>query len=201
MCYECLVTTPTLTPGAERILETASRLFYECGIHAVGVDRVAEESGVTKRTLYDRFGSKEALVLAYLQRRETGWRQTLADELALHPQPGRERILAVFDAATRMHDESSKGCSAVNARAEQAPDVRGHVIAEEAIAQKAWMRGQFEALCTQAGYAHPDSLSAQLQILLDGALVTLGTRSVAAPLAVARQTAAIVLDAAPTRKS
>lgn len=188
----------TLTPGAERILDTAARLFYEYGINAVGVDRVAAESGVTKRTLYDRFGSKEALVLAYLERRESAWRQTLTDELEQHPSPGRDRILAVFDAAARMHDETSKGCSAVNARAEQAPDVIGHAIAEAVVAQKAWMRSKFRELCAEGGFRQPDTLAAQLQILLDGALVTFGTRAVESPLSVARKTAATVLDAEAT---
>ena len=107
--------------AAEQILVTASDLFYNFGISSVGVDRVAAESGVTKRTLYNRFGSKEALVIAYLRRREAQWRQLLAAELATHPVGSPMKILAVFDALATMHDESSKGCSAVNARAEQAP--------------------------------------------------------------------------------
>lgn len=186
--------SPTLTPGAERILATATRLFYGHGIHAVGVDRVAEESGVTKRTLYDRFGSKEGLVLAYLRRREQVWRTTLAQTLESHPEPGRDRILAVFDAAALMHDGSSKGCSAINARAEQAPDALGHAVVEEVIAQKAWMRRQFESLCREGHYADPVRLGGQLQLLLDGALVTFGTRAVKRPLAVARQAAGALLD-------
>lgn len=51
-----------LTPAAQRILDTASALFYARGINAVGVDTIAAESGVTKRTLYDRFGSKDQLL-------------------------------------------------------------------------------------------------------------------------------------------
>ncbi|HET7901942.1 MAG TPA: helix-turn-helix domain-containing protein [Candidatus Nanopelagicales bacterium] len=190
---------PALTPAAERILATASRLFYENGIHAVGVDRIAEESGVTKRTLYDRFGSKEELVLAYLRRREQLWRAMLAQHLQKHPEPGRDRVLAVFDAGAQMHDRTSKGCSAVNARAEEAPDAVGHAIAEEVVAQKAWMRKRFEALCREAGYADPSALGAQLQILFDGALVTFGTRAVKRPLGVARETASVLLDHAATR--
>jgi AcrR family transcriptional regulator len=64
----------TLTPGARRILDVASELFYAHGIHAVGVDTIAAESGVTKRTLYDRFGSKDELVAAYLRARDERWR-------------------------------------------------------------------------------------------------------------------------------
>ncbi len=162
--------SPKLTRGAELVLETASRLFYDHGIHAVGVDRVAAESGVTKRTLYDRFGSKETLVLAYLRRREDRWRAVLDRQLDRHPKPGIERILAVFDAAETFHPaRSSKGCSAVNARAEEDPDPVGNAVAEEAIVQKAWMRKLFASLCGEAGFAEPEALADRLQILLDGA--------------------------------
>ena len=71
----------TLTPRAQRILDVASTLFYERGIHAVGVDTIAEAAGVTKRTLYDRFGSKESLVVAYLRQREEKWRKVLNEHL------------------------------------------------------------------------------------------------------------------------
>ena len=59
-----------LTPAAARVLEVASRLFYERGIHAVGVDAIAEAAGVTKKTIYDRFRSKDNLIAAYLERRD-----------------------------------------------------------------------------------------------------------------------------------
>ena len=52
-----------------RILETADRLFYGQGIRAVGVDTIAAEAGLSKPTLYNHFPSKEALILAYLERR------------------------------------------------------------------------------------------------------------------------------------
>jgi AcrR family transcriptional regulator len=183
-----------LTRGAQRILDTASQLFYAHGIHAVGVDRIAAESGVTKKTLYDRFGSKENLVLAYLRRREDQWRSILHDHLELHPEPGVDRILAVFDAADSWYPgRSTKGCSAVNARAEEDPEPVGHLIPEEVTEQKTWMRERFASLCREAGFADPERLACQLQLLLDGALVTLGTRAFDAPIEVARDTAVTLL--------
>lgn len=118
-----------LTRGARSILDTASRLFYAHGIHAVGVDRIALESGVTKKTLYERFGSKERLVLAYLREREDLWRSVLEQHLDAHPEPGTDRVLAVFDAAISWYPgRSTKGCSAVNARAEADAEIgRAHV--------------------------------------------------------------------------
>ena len=52
-----------------RILETADRLFYLQGIRAIGVDTIAAEIGISKRTLYNHFPSKDALIKAYLERR------------------------------------------------------------------------------------------------------------------------------------
>jgi len=82
---------PRLTPGARRILEVASALFYRHGIHAIGVDTIAAESGVTKRTLYDRFGSKDELVAAYLRARDERWRARVvaAVEAETDPVHGR----------------------------------------------------------------------------------------------------------------
>ncbi|WP_016700389.1 helix-turn-helix domain-containing protein, partial [Actinoalloteichus spitiensis] len=70
------------TPGARAVLAAASELFYDQGIHAVGVDAIAARAGVTKKTLYDRFGSKERLVVEYLAQRDQRWRAFLTPRLA-----------------------------------------------------------------------------------------------------------------------
>ncbi|WP_231445965.1 TetR/AcrR family transcriptional regulator [Brevibacterium zhoupengii] len=182
--------TLRLTPAAERILTTASRLFYEFGIHAVGVDRIAEESGITKKTLYERFGSKQELVLAYLRRREEQWRRALKYQLSLVPEAGLDRILAVFDAADNWYSgRSTKGCSAVNARAEVAPNPEGLSILTEVTEQKTWMLNTFVELCKEASVSDPVRTGQQLQLLLEGALVTLGTRSFMEPVTTAREAA------------
>ncbi|WP_336659402.1 TetR/AcrR family transcriptional regulator [Leucobacter sp. USHLN153] len=183
-----------LTPAAEKILATASELFYAYGIHAVGVDRIVAESGVTKKTLYDRFGSKEQLVLAYLRRREDQWRLALSIELRSHPIPGTERILAVFDAADTWYTgRSLKGCSAVNARAEEGPEVQEHLVVREVMEQKRWMLRSFVDLCTEAGMARPDETGKHLLLILEGALVTLGTHSFEDPMRVAKEAAHMIL--------
>ncbi len=187
-----------LTRAAQRTLDTASELFYAHGIHAVGVDRIALESGVTKKTLYERFGSKENLVLAHLRQREDRWRALLNEHLDRHPYPGIDRVLAVFDAASAWHaGRSSKGCSAVNARAEADLDPSGQPIAEEVNRHKTWMLRCFVTLVDEAGYAEPDRLGRLLMLLYEGALVTLGTRSFDAPIAVAREAARSALEQTP----
>ena len=107
-------TTADLTPAARQILDVASRLFYDQGIHTVGVDTIAAESGVTKRTLYNRFGSKEALVAAYLQHRHESWWADLQHRLANAPHP---RVLTVFDAYAQS-SMVDRGCAFINGAGE-----------------------------------------------------------------------------------
>lgn len=183
-----------LTPAAEKILSAASRLFYAYGLHAIGVERIAAEAGVTKKTIYDRFGSKEELELAYLRRREDQWRAALRAHLDSHAEPGISRVLAVFDAADAWYTgRSTKGCSAVNARAEMGPDPLDQRISCEVTEQKVWMLERFRSLCEEAGLDRSEELSRQLLLLLEGALVTLGTRSFSEPMTVARACAETLL--------
>src|SRR3954447_17394631 len=95
----------------ERILETADKLFYMKGIRAVGVDTIAAEIGISKRTLYNHFPSKDALISAYLQRRFVTPRPS--------DKPPAEQILATFDSLERRFaSKDFRGCPFVNAVAE-----------------------------------------------------------------------------------
>jgi len=188
-----------LTPGARRVLDAASALFYERGIHAVGVDTIAEAAGVTKKTLYDRFGSKEALVVAYLQHRDERWRTHLAAQLSRVPEPGVDRVLAVFDAVASWSKENApKGCSAVNARAEIGDGHDGHPVFPEIARQKAWLLDLFGDLGREAGLVDPDDTARAMMLLHDGALVTVGMETFPHPIEAARDVARTLL-AAPGR--
>lgn len=183
-----------LTPGASRVLDAASLLFYERGIHAVGVDTIAEAAGVTKKTLYDRFGSKEALVVSYLQHRDARWREHVTAHLSRVPEPGIERVLAVFDAAITWSDDNSpKGCSAINARAEIGDGHDGHPVFPEVARQKAWLLDLFAELCREAGAADPDLMSKALMLLYEGAIVTVGMETFGTPWETARALAETML--------
>ena len=166
-------TDTELTPKARAVLAAASELFYEHGIHAVGVDAVAARAGVTKKTLYDRFGSKERLVVEYLSARDRQWRAHLDRHLDAAGASPRERLLAVFEAAdawARAH--SSKGCSMINAHAEISDPT--HPAYEVIVGQKRWMLALFTDLATAADVADPDSVGRQIMLLHEGALVTAG---------------------------
>lgn len=185
---------PELTPGARRVLNAAGRLFYDRGIHAVGVDAIAESAGVTKKTLYDRFGSKDALVLVYLRERDARWRAHLDATIDAVPAPGIERVLAVFDAAISWSDENSpKGCSAINARAEM-PRSDGEVLVE-VTRQKQWLLGVFAALCHEADLERPDETARALMLLYEGAIVTVGMATFPQPFEAAQSIARSLLRA------
>lgn len=186
-----------LTPGARRVLDAASQLFYERGIHAVGVDTIAEVAGVTKKTLYDRFGSKEALVVAYLQHRDARWRDHLDAHLARVPERGIDRVLAIFDAAISWSDENSpKGCSAINARAEIGEGNDDHPVFPEVARQKAWLLDLFDELCAEAGIRDHRAMAEAMMLLYEGAIVTVGMATFGEPFAVARKWAAPLLTRA-----
>ncbi|MFC8600082.1 MULTISPECIES: TetR/AcrR family transcriptional regulator [unclassified Isoptericola] len=188
---------PSLTPAARRILEAASHLFYARGLHAVGVDTIAAEAGVTKKTLYDRFGSKEALEVAYLRARDARWEEHLRAALAAHEEPGVERVLALFDAAEGWTSaEGGRGCAAINARAEV--DDPAHPVAVEVGRQKAWLRELVEGECRQAGLRRSGELAAALVLLYDGALVASGLGVPSAPFRAARRAARTLCEAAGT---
>lgn len=109
------VNLDTLTPGAQRILRVASQLFYERGIHSVGVDTIAVESEVTKPILYKNFGNKDGLVRAYLQNRHQTWWAQLESAISETEPP---RALAFFDVYAKDAETATRGCAYLNAAAE-----------------------------------------------------------------------------------
>ena len=157
-----------LTPAGHRLLDAASDLFYRRGIHAVGVDLIADTAGTTKKTLYDRFGSKDVLVALYLQRRAQRWQAFVLDYLDRHaPELGSRRVLAVFDALEAWMDEYDRGCSFVNAHAEITD--ANHPAMPVIRAEKGWVRDLYVRLLDEAGL--PGSLGGQLMLLHEGATV------------------------------
>lgn len=154
-------------PMVERILRTAERLFYQRGIRAVGVDLVAAEAGISKRSLYDYFPSKEALIEAYLERQVT-------------PPPSSDaspadQILSVFDRLeNRFRKQDFRGCPFVNAVVELGDSCSGVKRAAERLKEtrRLWFRDRLGEL----GVSDPDGLAMQLLLLVEGANTTMLVR-------------------------
>jgi AcrR family transcriptional regulator len=145
----------------ERILETADRLFYLKGIRAIGVDTIAAEIGISKRTLYNHFPSKDALITAYLERRFV--QPKSSDKSPL------EQILSTFDSLERRFSSKDfRGCPFVNAVAEMGPESRS--VRKIAVAFKESRRLWFRDLLQQMGVADAQGLATQLVLLVDGSI-------------------------------
>ena len=176
---------------AERILAAADKLFYRQGIRAVGVDAVAAEATVSKRTLYNYYPSKDDLIAAYLTARFR--------HLAPSDAPAREQILGNFDRLERMFaDGSFRGCPYVNAVTELGDPK--HAAAGIALQFKEQRRLWFRALLERLHARDPDALATQLQILVEGALASALVRGDPALARSARAAAEVLLDAAGVRR-
>ncbi len=151
----------------ERLLDAANELFYAEGVQSVGIDRVIERAGVAKASLYSTFGSKEELVRAYLEgRHETVLRRLRAAVDAAGEDPV-QRILAVFDSQAQAYRRPTfNGCAFAMASAE-APAGGRIDLATESF--RADLRGLFAELAAQAGAPDAELLASQLQMIYDGA--------------------------------
>ncbi|GHF29619.1 TetR family transcriptional regulator [Amycolatopsis deserti] len=187
-------TEKPLTPAAERILAVAGKLFYDNGIHAVGVDTIAAEAGVTKKTLYDRFGSKAELVALYLSRRDERWREWVRGYADPRSTPQR-RLLRVFDAlADWMRVENTRGCAFVNAHAEL-PGA-DHPALQPIAASKEWLLDYLRQLAADAGARNPARLAEALLILIEGATVVASLDVVPTAVAAAKRVAKLLIEEA-----
>lgn len=168
----------------DRILETADRLFYLQGIRAVGVDTIAAEIGISKRTLYNHFPSKDALIAAYLERRF----------VALRPseKPPVEQILGTFDSLERRFSAKDfRGCPFVNAVAELGSEDQS--VRKIAIAFKESRRLWFRDLLMQIGVGNAEALATQLAVLVDGCIAQDLVRNDPAMARAAKEAATVLL--------
>lgn len=150
-----------LSPMKERILATAEELFYRDGIRATGVDTIAAEVGISKRTLYNHFPSKEALIGAYLKR---GFYEQRPSEL-----PPAEQILRSFDRLEKgFATRNFRGCRFVNAVAELGDEDRAarRIAVDFKEGRRLWFRERLIA----AGAKDAELLATQLAMLVDGAI-------------------------------
>ena len=183
---------PTRTYAArERIERAAARLFYRNGIHATGVELVAREANVSKRTLYQHFASKNDLVDNYLRGIDARGGSLVEKRLGDVELPARERLLAIFDFPP---SEVVRGCPFHNAAVESAGSLSG----TDAIvrAHKANFTRRLVAIAQEAGAADPHLLGHQLAVLFEGASAMATSLNDTSPVVHARAAAATLIDAA-----
>lgn len=157
------------SPARQRLIDTATRLFYEEGIHSVGVDRIIADAEVTRATLYKQFGGKENLVLAYLRNEDEMLRAMFAEAGAGLTEPDALLDAVIEGIAADIRLRHTRGCPFINAAAEY-PDEEGAVrqlIAEH----REWFRGALQAVAEASGLVDPAGAAASLVLLRDAALV------------------------------
>ena len=184
-----MVTKASESSARDRLLRAANELFYEEGVHSVGIDRVIERAGVAKASLYSTFGSKDELVRAYLEARATTRQERIVQRIARHHTP-RTKILAIFDLIGEIAAEPSfRGCAFVNVSAET-PSSKVRKVCRDS---RAWVRATFTELARQGGASDPEGLGRKLVVLYDGAIAGEHMDRDGA-VAIARDLAAALLD-------
>jgi len=176
----------------QRILDAAAELFYREGINATGVERLAAESSVSKRTLYQHFPSKTAVVEEYLRSIE----HRVANPPQGAGQTPRERLLAVFQAPTA-RGGPLRGCPFHNAAVEAAGAMPG--VKEIVRASKRSFINGLAELAEQAGAADPQLLGKELGVLYEGAAALATSLDDSSPWAQARAAAETLIDQALNR--
>jgi AcrR family transcriptional regulator len=177
----------------DRLLAAADELFYNEGVHTVGIDRIIEQAGVAKASLYNTFGSKDELVRAYLETRHASITQRIMAAVDRYDTP-RERLLAVFEGQGELFAQPGyRGCAFSRASAESHP---GDPAERAAEGYRRWVRALLTDLAAQAGAPEPEVLARQLHLLYDGSGTAARMDHDAAAAEVARAAAATLLDAA-----
>jgi AcrR family transcriptional regulator len=159
------------TDVRDRILAAASDLFYQHGTRAVGVDLVVEKAGVAKTSLYRHFGTKDDLVVAFLQRMDEEFWQTWDNVTQQHPDDARAELNAQLDwIGERAGQPEYRGCPQLNIAAEY-PEL-DHPARKFAKEHKRELRRRLKVIAQKLKFAAPDELAGQLAVLINGAFLS-----------------------------
>lgn len=167
----------------ERVLTTASKLFYRHGVRAVGVDLVVAEAGVAKTSLYRHFRTKDDLIAAFLAREDDDFWRTWDDVAKSHrDDPAGELDGQLAWIGERVGRVGYRGCPQLNVAAEIAE--ADHPARQIATAHKRELRRRLREIAERLNVDAPDALAGQLAVLINGAFVSssLLSRDEATPL-------------------
>ncbi|MFF9373207.1 TetR/AcrR family transcriptional regulator [Streptomyces griseoluteus] len=183
--------TRTRLLPAERLLRAAAELFSREGIRAVGVDRILAEAGTARASLYQTYGSKDALIVAYMEQCHEEDRAALQRAVQDEPDPVA-RILRVFDLDARTApDKGFRGCSYGNAVTEfPQVDHPVHAVVER---HRKWLLTVWVRDLAALGVRRPAQTAEQLLLLHDGGLRRSQFSRSVEPIVQAREMAATVI--------
>ncbi|MBX3485974.1 TetR/AcrR family transcriptional regulator [Phenylobacterium sp.] len=180
--------------AAERILATASELFYREGARAVGVDEIVVRAGTTKPSLYRAFESKDHLIAAYLEGRSADAWSWFEKAAAAHPGDPRAQVLDYIDALSgRALKGGYRGCGLSNAAIEY-PEA-GHPGRKVSVKHKEKLRERLRDLTRAMGARKPRKLADSLLLIIEGVHVTSQLFGAEGPAAAARGAAETLIDA------
>lgn len=183
-----------LNETRQKILETASDLFYQKGIQHVGINEVIASAGVAKRTLYRWFPSKDQLIEAVMKHRAIQWLRWFESAVEDRGNTAKERLLATFDVLQTWYaDPNFRGCPFINAVLEIAD--ASHPAHHVSMNVRESIRQYVMRLATEAGVKNPDAFSQQYLLLIGGAslVATIEGRSNGAEHA--RNALSVLIDA------
>ena len=182
-----------------RLLESATKLFTTEGIRVIGIDRILREADVAKASLYSLFGSKDALVIAYVEALDEKFRQDWEQRTAEMTDPD-QKILAFFDKAIEEEPKQDfRGSHFLNAAGEYPrPDTEAeHGIVAACVEHRNWVHSTLTALLTERNGYPSSSQASQLLIFLDGGRAGARLTKEIGPLQTARDLATQMLSAPP----
>lgn len=154
----------------DELVQKALTVFYAGGFHAMGMDRIAKETGVSKTAIYKHFRTKEDLILATLRLRDEQFRNQILRRMEAIADTPEGQLIALFDALDEWFKESKfKSCMFIKASSEYQD--RTHPIHAVSAEHKRLLFQHFQSLADKAGLTHPERIAHQLLLLKEGAIV------------------------------
>jgi AcrR family transcriptional regulator len=151
----------------EKLLVTASQLFFEKGFHAVGVDTIVAESGITKMTMYKHFPSKDQLIVAILERSDELYWEWFENTIQGISEPEKQ-LIAIFEAVAHQHSLSPQSTFCLYQAVAVEYPYPGHIVNQAAVDHKQSILKRLETICEQTGLKSPAPLARQLFVILEG---------------------------------
>jgi AcrR family transcriptional regulator len=179
----------------DRLIDTALELFNRDGYRATGIDKILAESGVAKMTLYNHFASKDALILAALERRDARWRDWFRHAVERRAETPRGRLLAVFDALEEWFAQADfQGCMFMRAASEYCG--YDHPIHAASAEHQRLLLAELRDLAAAAGAKRPAKLGREILLLVMGAIVATQVNGPVAAGKAAKKAAEVLIEEA-----